>query len=159
MDAVSRTPISLEPWISLNFVSPMLPAGSVPVIVISFVPGARSMPNSNFPSFAAIDEIEVPLPALTATRLVPAWVVPLIVTSERRSTAPVLRRADRDLGRLLVEDPGDDRRRLGFARRPGSRVAEMSLRPAVSSNGTVIRLVVPTGTSTTAAGSRPSRAR
>ena len=42
---------------------------------------------------------------------------------------------------------------------PRNSVAEMSLRPAVRSNGTVIRLVDPTGTSTIGAAWRPASAR
>ena len=96
---------------------------------------------------------------MRATSVVPAWVEPWIGASGVSMRSPSFGDAMVIFGglrsRIQVtigewsDSPVDARK----------RVAEMSLRPSVSSNGISMRLVVPTGQSTTGAGSRPSSAR
>src|SRR6185503_8764591 len=132
-------------------------AGSVTAICTWFSPGTRGSEIWKPPSRAARAVIDALLAGLRTITVDPAWVAPLIVAFGVFTDEP-------SLG-VLIEIFGGVRSRnqvtigeWSDSSAPRNNVAERSLRPSVSVMGTIIRLVVPTGTSTSGAASSPSSA-
>ena len=69
------------PRLTVSVASAVLPAGSVPVIVILFTPGASARLSVNVPSAPAVPAIDDPLASFRASSVVRAWVLPLMVTA------------------------------------------------------------------------------
>ena len=76
-----------EPRRTRNSVSPTLPAGSVAVIVMWFVPEASGRLSVNVPSASATPDTEASLVSLRAMSVARDWVVPLISTALRLTWA------------------------------------------------------------------------
>jgi hypothetical protein len=65
-----------------------LPAWSVAVSAIPFVPALSGILRVNVPSLLAVAVADVPLASLRATTDAPAWVFPLMVALARLIVAP-----------------------------------------------------------------------
>ena len=65
-----------------------LPAGSVPLIVISLIPMPSAMLRLNVPSPAALPVIDEPLDPLWAMMVERPWVLPTISAASPFTTAP-----------------------------------------------------------------------
>ncbi len=86
-EALSATVSLPVPRLTLTLACAVLPAGSVPVTVIAFTPGASATLSVNVPSDSAVPATDEPFASFRASSVVRAWVLPLMVTALPLMTA------------------------------------------------------------------------
>ena len=107
-------------------------------------PVASGRLSANVPSPAAVPPIESPVFVFRALSVDRPWVRPSSVTALRLTSAPSFGEVSRMAGWLRVEDPADERRRLGLAARTDERDVK-SLMPFVSVTGMIVCAVGASG--------------